>query len=74
MKKVVACHQALFMELADGTVWGLGHFGPPFYREYAQIEIPDDCKNIKKLAHGKFTRYILTESNDVYVLGKNKNY
>ena len=71
--EVHALHHYFTMVGGDGSIWGCGFRQNGYDREceeLKQIPLPAECRNIKKVAQGKFVRVILTEDNKLFFNGR----
>ena len=75
--KVYSCHEAALFVGGDDCLWGLGYRSQGSGTENCKlfkIETPGDCRNFKKIAHGKFFRVVLTQEGKVFFNGQNRKY
>ena len=74
---VYAMHQAFCLVGGDESIWGFGKRAQgveDHHEVLRKIELPEGCKNYKKVVHGKFFRLILTEDNRIFFNGQNRKY
>ena len=52
----------------DNSVWGRGWKiqGEDEKSKWAKLELPSSCKNVKKLAVGKFNRVVLDDDGKLF--------
>lgn len=58
-------------------MWGMGYRAQGSGADnckLTKIEAPGDCRNFKKIAHGKFFRVALTMEGKVFFNGQNRKY
>ena len=75
--KVFSCHEAALFVGGDDSLWGLGYRSQGSGSDNCKlfkIETPGDCRNFKKIAHGKFFRVVLTNEGKVFFNGQNRKY
>lgn len=75
--RVYAMQEAALFVGGDESLWGIGYRAQGSGRDKCQlrrIEAPEGCRNIRKVAHGKFFRVVLTEEGRVFFNGQNRKY
>ena len=58
--QVYASAEAALFVTGDDSLWGVGYRANGNERNLRKIETPAECRNFKKIAHGKFFRVALT--------------
>lgn len=75
--KVVAMHNSVMFIGGDESCWGMGMRSQGRNADdpkLKRIQAPESMRNIKKIAHGKFFRLVLTEEGRLYVNGEARRY
>lgn len=69
-------HSAMFVA-GDGNIWGMGYRSQGSGQEnckFKRIAAPENMRNIKAVAHGKFFRLVVTEEGGIYYNGQSRRY
>ena len=74
--KVLAHYWSLTVVGEDGSIWGRGWKiqGDNEESRWRKLEIPSDCKKVKKVVVGKYCRAVLDEAGQIFFQGRPKNY
>ena len=75
--QVYACHEAAIFVGGDDSLWGIGYRAQGNGADKCKlrrIEAPAECRNFKKIAHGKFFRVALTQEGKIWFNGQNRKY
>ena len=70
--QVISMHHSVMFVGGDESIWGMGFRSQGMGEENCKlrrIESPEGMKNLKKVAHGKFFRVVLTQDGRLFYNG-----